>query len=199
MSTVFSSASATPAPNICAPASWGQKWRHMHFNIYQEYSHKRKSTFHHIRPLCDSIQDLDGDIYVISSLLLPLGWQRFKEILWGVPCKVGLLTCEWHWWKKAEMVFWAWIGLSPCGLYQIIFFINHSKNIDINIYSYRYTKHSTCVIDCSVVCDLNPCLWGLSQCARDSSDGEENPWDKGNTRWYFTSDFKWLQEIIPHG
>lgn len=145
---------------------------------------------------------LSKTLMEISSLLLPLGWQRFKGILWGVPCKVGLLNCEWHWWKKAEMAFWAWIGLSPCELYQIIFLIYHSKNIDIKIYSYRYTKHSTCVIDFSmfsVVCDLDPCLWELSQCTRDSSDGEENPWDKVNTRWYFTSDFKWLQEIIQHG
>lgn len=65
------------------------------FNIFQEYSHKGKSTFHHIWPLCNSIQELSADIYVISPLLLPAGWQRFKEILWGGPCKVSLLKYEW--------------------------------------------------------------------------------------------------------
>lgn len=43
--------------------------------------------------------------------------------------------------------------------YIRIFFINLSKNIDIKIYRcYIYTKHSICVIDFSVVCDLDPCL-----------------------------------------
>lgn len=164
MQTVDSNVSTTPILNICAPASREQKWRHMHFNIFQEYTHKGKSTFHHIWPSCNSIQEPNADIYVIFPVSLSPGWQRFKEILWGGPCKVNLLRYKWCWWKTLECFFWAWIEQLPCGVCQRILSIFLKISIDIKICSYIYSTFYLCW-GYLVNCDFDPFLWGhISVC-----------------------------------
>lgn len=137
------------------------------FNIFQEYSHKGKSTFHHLWPLCNSIQELDADIYVISPLFLPAGWWRFKENLWGGPCRVSVLTYEWCWWKKLKCFFEHESDYRHVSTSENFLSIFLKISIGIKFMVVMHTKHFICacfLLVCLLLvrCDLDPFLWGIS-------------------------------------